>query len=101
MFSNAHLWKERHRAMEASPDLSKMTDEDLKALIRALISEEKDISYERRILHGKIAIAKAELINRLKGSDDQSLSVVDVDALSQILAGRLPDLDRLEGADLS
>jgi len=85
--------------MEATPDLTAMPDADLKDLIRSLIAEEKEISYRRRILHGKIEIAKAELIRRLKGSDDQGLSVVDVDALSRILASRLPDLERLEGAD--
>jgi hypothetical protein len=77
-----------------------MSDVDLKQLIRSLIAEEKEISYHRRVLHGKIEIAKTELIRRLKGSDDQGLSVVDVDALSRILASRLPDLERLEGADV-
>lgn len=86
--------------MDASPDLTTMSDADLKGLIRSLISEEKEISYQRRVLHGKIEIAKAELIARLKSSDDQGLSVVDVDALSRILASRLPDLERLEGADV-
>jgi hypothetical protein len=86
--------------MEATPDLTAMPDTDLKQLIRGLIAEEKEISYHRRVLHGKIEIAKAELIRRLKGSDDQGLSVVDVDALSRILASRLPDLERLEGADV-
>jgi hypothetical protein len=85
--------------MEATPDLTAMHDPELKELIRTLIAEEKEISYRRRVLHGKIEIAKAELIRRLKGSDDQGLSVVDVDALSRILASRLPDLERLEGAD--
>jgi hypothetical protein len=86
--------------MEATPDLTAMSDVDLKQLIRSLIAEEKEISYHRRVLHGKIEIAKTELIRRLKGSDDQGLSVVDVDALSRILASRLPDLERLEGADV-
>jgi hypothetical protein len=36
-------------------------------------------------------------VTRLKGRDQGELSVVDVDALSKILAGRLPDVSRLEG----
>ncbi|MEW6583270.1 MAG: hypothetical protein AB1416_10980 [Actinomycetota bacterium] len=84
--------------MEATPDLTALSDADLKELIRNLIAEEKEISYRRRVLHGKIEIAKSELIRRLKGAEDRSLSVVDVDALSRILASRLPDLERLEGA---
>lgn len=86
--------------MEVSPDLTALSDADLKGIIRSLIAEEKAISYQRRVLHGKIELAKAELISRLKGSEDQGLSVVDVDALSRILASRLPDLERLEGADV-
>ena len=82
--------------MEATPDLTALSDTELKDLIRGLIAEEKEISYRRRVLHGRIEIAKAELIRRLKGADKQALSVVDVDALSRILASRLPDLERLE-----
>ncbi len=37
-------------------------------------------------------------MGRLKGRDEgEMLSVVDLDALSRILAGRLPDLDQLQG----
>ena len=49
-----------------------------------------------QMLHGRIELLKTELVGRLKGRDEGALSVVDVDALSRILAGRLPDLDRLE-----
>ena len=48
-------------------------------------------------LHGRIELLKRELIHRLQGRDEREISVVDVDALSAILAGRLPDLKRLEG----
>ena len=68
--------------MDAQPDLITLTDAELKELIRQLTEEER---------------AKSELIGRLRGRDEGELSVVDVDALSKILAGRLPDLDRLEG----
>jgi hypothetical protein len=52
---------------------------------------------QRRVLHGRIELLKSELVGRLKGRDEGALSVVDVDALSKILAGRLPDLEKLEG----
>jgi hypothetical protein len=42
---------------------------------------------------------KQELVRRLSGKDDGALSVVDVDALSKILAGRFSDVDALEGSD--
>lgn len=83
--------------MDTLPDLSQLTDGELKDLIRDLTDEEREISRQRRVLHGRIEILKSELIGRLKGRDEGDLSVVDVDALSKILAGRLPDLDQLQG----
>lgn len=82
--------------MDVSPDLRTLSDEELKDLIRQLTDEELAVSRERRLLHGRIELLKTELVGRLKGRDEGALSVVDVDALSRILAGRLPDLDRLE-----
>jgi hypothetical protein len=83
--------------MDAQPDLSRLTDAELKDLIRQLTEEEREVSMTRRLLHGRIDLLRSELVARLKGRDEGELSVVDVDALSRILAGRLPDLDRLEG----
>lgn len=83
--------------MDAQPDLSALTDGELKELVRQLTEEEREISKARRVLHGRIELAKNELIGRLRGRDEGELSVVDVDALSRILAGRLRDMDRLEG----
>jgi len=83
--------------MDAQPDLTQLSDEELKSLIRQLTEEERAVSMERRVLHGRIELLKSELVGRLKGRDEGTLSVVDVDALSKILAGRLPDLEKLEG----
>jgi hypothetical protein len=83
--------------MDAQPDLTKLSDDELKSLIRQLTDEERSVSMQRRVLHGRIELLKSELVGRLKGRDEGALSVVDVDALSKILAGRLPDLEQLEG----
>jgi hypothetical protein len=83
--------------MDATPDLSQLSDAELKEMIRQLTAEEREVSMRRRLLHGRIELMKSELVSRLKGRDEGELSVVDVDALSRILAGRLPDLDRLGG----
>ena len=83
--------------MDASPDLSGLSDTELKDMIQELTVEEREVSYRRRLLHGRIELLKSELVTRLKGRDKGELSVVDVDALSKILAGRLPDVRRLEG----
>jgi hypothetical protein len=85
--------------MEAQPDLTQLSDAELKDMIRRLTDEEREVSRRRRVLHGRIDMLKTELVSRLKGRDEGELSVVDVDALSRILAGRIPDMDRLAGDD--
>ena len=77
--------------MEPLPDLASLSDGELKQLIDDLEHEERDISYRRRLLHGKIDILRAELVARLQKSEGKSvLEEVDVDRLSAILAGRTP-----------
>ena len=56
--------------METFPDLGSLNDQELKDLIKQLTEEERDISYRRRILHGKIDILRAELVNRLRKKDE-------------------------------
>ena len=79
--------------MDTFPDLGSLSDQELKELIEQLTSEELEISYKRRILHGKIDILRAELVNRLKkkheGGEDV-ISGADVQQLTDILAGRVP-----------
>jgi hypothetical protein len=75
--------------MEPLPDLATLSDEDLKKLIDDLTHDEQEVSYRRRILHGKIDILRAELVARLKATDGRSvLEAVDVDSLTDILAGK-------------
>ena len=77
--------------MEPLPDLASLSDGELKQLIDDLEHEERDISYRRRLLHGKIDILRAELVARLQKSEGKSvLEEVDLDRLSAILAGRTP-----------
>ena len=75
--------------MEALPDLASLSDGDLKRLIDELQQEENEVSYRRRILHGKIDILRAELVARLQKSGGRSvLDQVDVDRLTDILTGK-------------
>ena len=75
--------------MEPLPDLGTLSDEDLKKLIDDLTTEEQEVSYRRRLLHGKIDILRAELVARLRETEGQSvLNHVDVNALTDILAGK-------------
>jgi hypothetical protein len=73
------------------PDLGSLSDKELKDLIDKLTEEENQISYKRRVLHGKIDILRAELVNRLRGKHergDTMFSGNDVEQLTEILAGR-------------
>jgi hypothetical protein len=83
--------------MDTFPDLGSLTDQELKELIDQLTAEEMDISYKRRILHGKIDILRAELVNRKKkkheGGED-IISGADIQKLTDILAGRVPAGER-------
>ena len=75
--------------MELLPDLGSLSDEELKQLIDDLKKQEEQISYERRVLHGKIDILKAELVARLEKTGGRSvLDHLDVERLTEILAGK-------------
>ena len=75
--------------MEALPDLDSLSDQELRDLIRDLMDEEREVSYRRRILHGKIDILRAELVARLQVSGGRSvLEEVDVARLTEILSGK-------------
>lgn len=75
--------------MEPLPDLGSLSDSDLKSLIDELEGQEREVSYQRRLLHGKIDILRAELVARLQTSGGRSvLDQVDVDRLTEILTGK-------------
>ena len=75
--------------MEPLPDLGNTSDEELKRLIDEYTREEQEVSYRRRILHGKIDILRAELVARLQKTQGKSvLDQVDVESLTEILAGK-------------
>ena len=76
---------------ETFPDLGALSDKELKELIAQLSGEETEISYQRRLLHGKIDILRAELVNRLRRKHDGGEDIIsgaDVAQLTQIPAGR-------------
>ncbi len=77
--------------MDSFPDLSSPTDQELKALIKQLTESEREISrrhaglsdrtgelsteagaisHQRRVLHGKVDLLRAELVNRHRKADD-------------------------------
>jgi RNA polymerase-interacting CarD/CdnL/TRCF family regulator len=79
--------------VEALPDLESLSDQELRDLIHRLMEDELRVSYERRMLHGKIDILRAELQARLKqqvGEGKSPLHEVDVEKLAEILASKAP-----------
>ena len=77
---------------ETFPDLSSMSEKELKELINELTDEERELSFRRRLLHGKIDILRAELVNRLKArreAGDVLISGQDVQQLTDILLGKV------------
>ena len=75
------------------PDVSSMSDKELKEMINELTDDERELSYRRRLLHGKIDILRAELVNRLKAKREAGnvlISGQDVQQLTDILLGKVP-----------
>jgi hypothetical protein len=73
-------------------DLESKSNEELRALLADLSGEEQNLSYRRRVLHGRIDILRAELVRRLKSqrvNGDDVISGADIDKLIEILANDL------------
>jgi len=86
--------------METFPDLGSLNDQELKDLIKELTDEETEVSYRRRILHGRIDILRAELVNRLRRKDENGelvISGADVEQLTAILSGKVQRLEDPSG----
>jgi len=72
-------------------DLVSLSNDDLKRAIKSLEAEERELSRQRRILHGRLDILRAELVLRLQKDHQEGRSLIsgdDVTLLSRILAGK-------------
>jgi hypothetical protein len=81
-----------HSNDEALLNLSEKSNDELRGLLDDLSAEEDELSYRRRVLHGRIDILRAELVRRL--ADEHAdhgdvISGTDLDRLIEILAGDL------------
>jgi hypothetical protein len=69
---------------------SGLTDEALRDRIREVKRDEESISYERRLLHGKIDVVRSEIIARMKrGSGDAPEGADSLEGLVQRLTDAL------------
>jgi hypothetical protein len=86
--------------MDDIVDLVSRSDDELRALIAQLEDDEREISRQRRILHGQLDILRAELVLRLhrKHAEGEALiSVDDLAGLTRILAGKgVPEPEDLQ-----
>ena len=84
--------------MEPLADLNTLSDDELRGLIADLKKEEDELSYKRRLLHGKIDILRAELVARLQKSVEGGEGTIstDIDKLTEILAAKAPPPDDFE-----
>ena len=86
LYSRNH---EERRPLEPLPDLTSLTDDNLRAMIRDLEKEEDEISFRRRVLHGRIDILRAELVARLREQVSAGeAQLADVERLSEILTAK-------------
>jgi hypothetical protein len=85
----------RKADVEPLPDLATLSDDQLRALIADLKKEEDELSYRRRLLHGKIDILRAELVARLQKSVEggESALSADIEKLTEILSAKAPPPD--------
>ncbi len=80
-------------------DLAKKSNEELRTILDELSAEEQRVSYQRRVLHGKIDILRAELVRRLKSGREAGEDVIsgqDVARLVDILANDLRGVSRFD-----
>lgn len=75
--------------VEPFPDLS-IDDEERERLIVQLQTEENELSYARRMLHGRIDMLRAERTARLKQKPDTELAQLGDDRMHEALEGVMP-----------
>ena len=86
-----------------SPDLALALRRRPEDLIKELEARgERDLATSAGMLHGKIDILRAELVARLQQQGEEELAQVDVDRLTDILAGKAaPPASPTADADVS
>ncbi len=68
---------------EGEPDVTDLSEEELRLRLKALSDEERDVSYRRRVLQGRIDLIRSELVRR----GGAALSPED---LARVLLGGAP-----------
>jgi hypothetical protein len=66
-------------------DIDARTNDELREMLDELSAEEKQVSYRRRVLHGKIDILRAELVRRLKEQHDAGQNPISGDDIGRLV----------------
>jgi hypothetical protein len=74
---------------EEAPDLTSISEEELRARLKELAEEERAVSYRRRVLQGRIDLIRAELVRR-------GGAALSPEELARILLGASSPLERGE-----
>lgn len=53
---------------ESAPDLTSVPRQELGAMLEQLVEQEREISYRRRVLQGRIDLIRSELVRRGEAS---------------------------------
>jgi len=56
--------EEQRYDWEGEPDLTDLSEKELRVRLKVLSREERDVSYRRRVLQGRIDLIRAELVRR-------------------------------------
>lgn len=83
-------------------DIQSYTDAELKNLAQELSDQEREISKQRRLLHGQLDILRAEMVRRSRdkqGSGEAIFRDGDISALTAILSGRGVDTATIDAAE--
>jgi len=71
----------------AQVDFPSLTDEELRDTVHHLSRREREISFQRRFLHGQIELARADLQRRLNEDRPMTLSPAEIEELDQAMSG--------------
>ncbi len=75
-------------------EFAELSDSELCDEIHRLSRREREISFQRRFLHGQLHLARTDLARRLTLDRPLSLTKAEIDDLDRLLAG----IDHLDGA---
>ena len=65
-------------------NIQSYSDDELRAISETLQKQELEISRERRLIHGKLDIIRAEIVRRLREKHEAGESLIDEGDLSRL-----------------